>query len=144
MKLGVVGSRLRFWKPEFASNSSKAQAFVNKKLDAMHQRKKITEVVSGGEPTGADTFAENWANSRGIPTKIYKPDPRLIRERGFGIAAFTRNKDIAIRADKVVAFWGTEKGIPTKGTGNTLTIAKELGKNTSFFEVNIGSYPRRK
>ena len=149
MKLAVVGSRLKFWRPELSNNRAKAQEFVSNKLDKLDKKHKFTEFVSGGEPTGADTLGENWARSRGFKEKnpgrnliIYKPQERLIQKGGFGYAAFDRNKEIAARADKVVGFWGTENLKPTRGTGHTLQHAKSLGKDVTYVAVSKGNFPK--
>ncbi len=132
-KLGIVGSRV--W-------TSKAGQVWNKKIkdpkqyvfDKMDQyvskHGKPSLVISGGAK-GADTYGIQWAQSRGIPIKEYKPDQRLINTTNFRHAAMTRNTDIVNNSDRVVAFWDKK----STGTFDTLTKAKKAKKKVSYFNV---------
>ena len=134
MKLGVVGSRLKFWK-----NPSGAKEFVFKKLDTIHAKTPISKVVSGEEVTGADRFGKEWALSR-LGTKGYEPHPPDLElaakygydkfnryspqsRKAYGVAAYTRNKTIIDNSDKVVAFWDGK----SRGTANSIQYARQRG-----------------
>ncbi len=131
--MGIVGSRV--W-------TSKAGQVWNKKIkdpkqyvfDKMDQyvskHGKPSLVISGGAK-GADTYGIQWAQSRGIPIKEYKPDQRLINTTNFRHAAMTRNTDIVNNSDRVVAFWDKK----STGTFDTLTKAKKAKKKVSYFNV---------
>ena len=132
MKLGVVGSRLKFWK-----NPSGAKEFVFKKLDTIHAKTPISKVVSGEEVTGADRFGKEWALSR-LGTKGYEPHPPDLElaakygydkfnryspqsRKAYGVAAYTRNKTIIDNSDKVVAFWDGK----SRGTAHSIGYSIE-------------------
>lgn len=79
------------------------------------------EIVSGGA-NGADSLAKAFAIEHNILLKEFLPDWDKYGKR----AGFLRNQDIITRADWVLCFWdGT-----SKGTGNSLSIAKKLKKPT--------------
>ena len=132
-KLGIVGSRVF---------TSKAGQVWNKKItnpkqhvfDKMDQyvtkHGKPSLVISGGAK-GADTYGIQWAQTRGIPIKEYKPDQRLINTTGFRHAAMTRNTDIVNTSDHVVAFWDKK----STGTLDTLNKAKKAKKKVNYFNV---------
>ena len=75
MKIAVIGSRS-------FSNSKLVDEELSKVLN------KVTLIVSGGAK-GADTLAENWANSNNLPTKIFLPDFKNFA----GSAYFVRKKN---------------------------------------------------
>ena len=81
----------------------------------------VTEVISGGA-NGADKLAARWAKENGIKLTEFIPDWEGLGKR----AGFVRNEDIVKAADCVLAFWD---GV-SKGTGNSLSIAKRLKKPT--------------
>lgn len=76
-------------------------------------------LISGGA-SGADSLAEEFARRRNLKKKIYKAN---WDKYGKG-AGFIRNKKIVKNCDVVVAFWDGE----SKGTKNTIDLAKEAGK----------------
>ena len=83
-----------------------------------------TEIVSGGA-IGIDRCAEEYAKSRGIPTKIFLPDYNRF---GKG-APLKRNVEIIDYADTVIAFWdGT-----SHGTRFVIEEAKKKGKPVRIF-----------
>lgn len=47
--------------------------FVWGTLDRLHAARPVTHLVSGGA-RGADTLAELWANSRGVPKTVFEAD----------------------------------------------------------------------
>lgn len=71
------------------------------KLDGLHAESPITEVVSGGA-TGADAGGERWAESHGIPIKIFLPDWKAHGKS----AGPMRNREMARYADAAVLFPG--------------------------------------
>ena len=81
----------------------------------------VTEVISGGA-NGADKLGARWAKEKGIKLTEFIPDWDRLGKR----AGFVRNEDIVKAADCVLAFWD---GV-SKGTGNSLSIAKRLKKPT--------------
>jgi hypothetical protein len=87
------------------------------KLDLLESAVHIEEVVSGGCPTGADNWGEVWADSKNIPTKIFKAD----WSKHGKAAGPLRNKAMAEYADGVVLFPGG------KGTESMLKEAKKAG-----------------
>jgi predicted Rossmann fold nucleotide-binding protein DprA/Smf involved in DNA uptake len=85
-----------------------------------------TAVVSGAA-VGIDTAAEQWAASKGIATKIFKPDYAKYGR----IATFIRNQEIVKNCDALFAFWDGK----SKGTLHAVNYAKKLGKEVKIFEV---------
>lgn len=90
------------------------------------------EVISGGAK-GADFLAAKWVKEdtgcmRGqtmypsIKLTEFLPDWEKHGKR----AGFLRNEDIVKTADMVLAFWDGQ----SKGTGNSLSVAKRLKKPT--------------
>jgi len=79
------------------------------------------EIVSGGAK-GADSLGARFAKQYNIKLTEYLPDWEKYGKR----AAFLRNEDIIKNADFVLAFWDSI----SKGTGNSLSIAKRLKKAT--------------
>ncbi len=79
------------------------------------------EIVSGGA-NGADSLAKAFALEYGIPLKEFIPEWEKYGKR----AGFLRNQDIVKRADWVLCFWDGQ----SKGSGNSLSIAKKLKKPT--------------
>jgi hypothetical protein len=100
-------------------------------------RCQIDEVISGGA-AGADSLGARWVeehNKEGkegwyyltydfapIKLTVFKPDWAKYGKR----AGFLRNEDIVKAADMVLAFWNGS----SKGTANSLAIAKRLKKPT--------------
>ena len=83
-----------------------------------------TEIVSGGA-IGIDRCAEEYAKSRGIPTKIFLPDYNRF---GKG-APLKRNVEIIDYADTVIAFWDGA----SHGTRFVIEEAKKRGKPVRIF-----------
>lgn len=105
MRMAVVGSRV--W-----SNA----AVLDAMLDWIAAVVPITLVVSGGA-AGADSLAEVWARSRGLPLRIYRAD----WNKDGRSAGFKRNTEIAEGCDFVVAFWDGR----SRGTLDTLAKAAD-------------------
>lgn len=106
-KLAVIGSR-------GINECDLIYKFLDDRID------KIEMIVSGGCKNSPDEIAHDWCKSRGKPILIFYPD-----WNGQGKSAgFKRNRNIIEAADKVVAFWNNS----SKGTANSIEIAKELNK----------------
>jgi len=88
MKLIVAGSR-------FSDLTAEQLA----QLDAIHAEHHVAEVVSGGAE-GADRSGELWAESRGIPVRIFKPE----WQRYGRAAGPVRNGQMAAHADAAAVF----------------------------------------
>lgn len=83
----------------------------------------ITEVVSGGA-RGADICGELWADSRGLPVKVFPAD-----WEGLGKGAgHIRNKQMAEYADGAILFPG--------GTGTANMKQQMLKLNKPVVELN--------
>lgn len=81
----------------------------------------VDEVVSGGAK-GADSLGARWAKENGVKLTEFIPD----WDKYGKSAGFRRNEDIVAAADTVLAFWDGA----SKGTGNSLSIAKRLKRPT--------------
>ncbi len=121
MKLAIIGSRTfddwnrmddTIWQWFRSSEASEQVIF--------------TEVISGGAK-GADSLAAQWAREQGVKLTEFKPDWDKHGKR----AGFIRNEDIVAAADMVLCFWD---GV-SRGTGNSLSIAKRLRKPTLIIYV---------
>lgn len=101
MKTAIVGSRSFTSEYEFVINIA---------------RYNITHIISGGA-IGADTLAEEYADTFGIPKTIIKPEWSK-----FGrVAGFVRNKQIVDSCEQLIAFWDGY----SKGTADTITYARK-------------------
>jgi len=109
MKLAVVGSR------DFNNYE-----LLKSKLDAIHKKRPITLIVSGGAK-GADSLSERWAKENNIETLIFIPDWNKFGKR----AGFLRNEDIIKNSDAVIAFWDGE----SRGTLSSINLAKKYEKS---------------
>lgn len=75
---------------------------MNRALDLLHERRRITLVIHGAA-RGADTLAANWAASRGVEAKAYPAD----WDRHGKAAGHIRNAAMLTEEpDGVVAFPG--------------------------------------
>ena len=88
---------------------------------------KIGHLVSGGCPTGADRAAEIYAKNKGLSITIHYPDWETYKKG----AAFVGNKKIAEDCDILIAWHCND----SKGTQNTINLAKELGKKVIIHKV---------
>jgi hypothetical protein len=67
----------------------------------------ITEFISG-HANGVDKLGEDWAQSKGIPIKLFIPHYSIDNPR---IAPLLRNTDMSLYADSCIAIWdGNSKG----------------------------------
>jgi len=114
MKLAIIGSRgfddyalmdraiFSHWDPEWGGS--------------------WPELIISGGADGADNLAEAFAQRFKIRTQIFLPDWATHGK----LAGFVRNKLIIEACDEVLAFWDGK----SKGTANSLSIAKRLKKPT--------------
>lgn len=89
---------------------------------------KIEMIVSGGAH-GADELGRAYAQERGLPCLIYYPRWHSLDGEFDRGAGFRRNHLIIRNCDIVLAFWDGA----SKGTANSLEIAKILGKKFQVF-----------
>lgn len=78
-------------------------------------------MVSGGCPTGADSFAEILAKKHQIPIMIHYAKWNIYGK----VAGFKRNTDIATDSDILIATPAQDR---TGGTEDTIKKAKKMGK----------------
>jgi len=119
MKLAIVGSR-------GFSDYRRLLTMVEEYLcDYEHFKDcyvpRFNEVISGGA-AGADTMGEQIATHFGVKLTVFKPD----WDKHGKAAGFIRNEDIISNSDFVLACWDGQ----SKGTANSLSIAKRLKKPT--------------
>lgn len=86
-----------------------------------------SKIISGGA-IGADRFAAYYAKENNIELEEFLPD----WERYGKSAGFKRNRLIVDNSDIIIAFWDGK----SKGTKNTLSIAKEQNKTTLIYWPN--------
>ncbi len=96
---------------------------INSKLEGL-----VDTIVSGGA-RGADTMAEIYAREKKISTIIFKPD----WEKYGNSAGIIRNRIIIKNSDLVIAFLMGD----SKGTKNSIKVAKELNKELFVFDLNL-------
>jgi hypothetical protein len=95
----------------------------DKKLvwDALENSKfEITELVSGGA-IGVDRLGEEWARSKNIPIKVYKPHYAIENPK---YAPLIRNADMAKYGDALIAVWKDE----SRGTAHMIKCMTDLKK----------------
>ena len=85
-----------------------------------------TAIISGGA-RGIDTLAERWADEKGMPKLILRPD---YEEYGRN-APLVRNKAIVDAADMVVAVWDGK----SRGTAHAVGYTRRVGKRCVVWEV---------
>lgn len=110
INLGIVGSR-GFNDKELFSQT------MNKFLD-VYPLETIENVVSGGA-AGADTMGAQWAEMKGIETKIFLPEWKKYGKS----AGIIRNGEIVEASDVLLAFWDGK----SPGTKNSIDRAKKKG-----------------
>lgn len=93
-------------------------------LDAIHARRQITKIISGGA-VGADSLGARWAENNGIEKIIYLPDWNTHGKK----AGFLRNIQIVESSDAIVAFWDGK----SRGTQHSISEAK--ARNIPVFVV---------
>lgn len=118
MKIAIIGSRYLH-----------DLRFLNKAIDKSPFKDKITMVISGGA-SGVDYLAERWCKYNKIPIIIYKPD----WDKYGKSAGPIRNQYIIENSDGVIAIPHPTK--ESKGTNNSIKIAKEKDKPLFIYNVN--------
>ena len=86
-----------------------------------------SEIVSGGA-RGIDTLAADYARKNSITLTEFLPDYQKYGR----CAPVIRNRQIIEAADKVLAIWNGK----SRGTQNSISLAKRLGKEVSLFIVD--------
>lgn len=109
MKVAVIGSR------GFSDYS---------KLEKDLERLEGVQLIISGGAKGADQLAEKYAESRGIPIQVIKPDYKAHKQG----APIRRNEKIVQEADQVIAFWDGK----SKGTKHVIEFAEKLNKGLSI------------
>jgi len=110
MKLGIVGSRQR-------DSMADKGILMKRVLDL-----KPGMIISGGCKKGADKFAEEIAETLGIPITIFYPKTGDARHMGDMVRAYyARNKLIATHSDHLVALVAPDR---KGGTENTINYFK--------------------
>ena len=113
--IGIVGSRRRTGTKVF-------QAIENKLLEICDEN---SQIVSGGCPQGADSYAEILAKKHQIPIMIH-----YAKWNRYGkTAGFKRNTDIANDCDVLIATPSEDR---TGGTEDTIKKAQDLEKIVYF------------
>jgi predicted Rossmann fold nucleotide-binding protein DprA/Smf involved in DNA uptake len=115
--VGIVGNRKGF-----------AKEYVMAVLDkALSVKPGQDKVISGGA-NGVDTYAMEWARTKGVPFKAFFPDFTGLTptspKASYGPRYMARNTEIAKACDLLVAF---NEHTPS-GTLNTINTATKLGK----------------
>ncbi len=126
IKVGIVGSR----------------AYTNKKkikdlIFDIKQKNPDAEIVSGGQPDGADGFAKKFALELDMSYVEFPPAhyawnmhckfPATQYNRPYYVSNyFKRNKQIAEYSDIIVAF--IQPGTESRGTNNTIQYAEKMKK----------------
>ena len=135
-KLGIIGSRVttlkgQIWNPKITN----PREFVFNHMDQYVAKYGKPSIVYSGGAKGADKYGVEWAESRGIKFKEYKPDgpdsAEVLMNEGYIPALFHRNTLVVKASDRIVAFWDKK----SRGTLDTLTKAKTAKKKVSYFNV---------
>jgi len=80
----------------------------------------ITTLISGGAQ-GVDQLGEEWARSKNIPVKVYKPHYAIENPQN---APLLRNTDMARDGDALIAIWKDQ----TRGTAHMISCMQKLNK----------------
>ena len=132
-RVGIVGSRTY-------TNRRKIKEFVYKLKEQFGEK---VEIVSGGQPKGADGFAKKFAIEFDMkyvefPPRHYQYNQHCILEQEhYGksyhvVNFFDRNKQIAEYSDYVVAF--IPEGYKSNGTLDTISHAEKLNKKVVILD----------
>ena len=132
-KVGIVGARKY-------TNKRKIKEFVYKLKEQFGEN---VEIVSGGQPKGADGYAKKFAlefdmNYVEFPPAHYQYNQHCILDRdNYGkryhvVNFFDRNKQIAEYSDYIVAF--IPEGYNSNGTLDTIGHAKKLNKKVVILD----------
>jgi hypothetical protein len=116
-----------------------SRSFTNEELlfDYLTERRNKIKIIVTGGCNGPDSMSVKWATKFGKPYLVF---PALWRDPFTGAldrgSGFKRNKYIIENSDIVIAFWDKK----SKGTANSIEIAKRLGKPVQI----IGFIPESK
>lgn len=88
-----------------------------------------TTIVSGGA-RGVDAIAEEAAGQRGHAVESYRPD---YAKHGGKVAPIMRNKTIAEKCDRMVAFYDGN----SRGTAHAIECATKLGKPVEIRKAQV-------
>ena len=113
--IGIVGSRRR--------NSEEDYQKLLAKFKEIYEVE--DEIVSGGCPQGADSYAELIAYQNQIPIKIYYAEWNRLGKR----AGYARNSYIAYDADVLIVCVASDR---TGGTESTIKEYLKLGKKQLY------------
>ena len=113
-RVAIVGSRNY-------NNRAEIYKYLDSKID------KIGHLVSGGCPSGPDRICQDFTKDRGLSITIHYPN----WDRDGRGAGFIRNKRIVEDCDVLIA-WQANK---SKGTQNSINLARKLNKQVIVFEV---------
>mgnify|MGYP001160066555 FL=1 len=126
-KIGIVGSRAY-------TNKTKVKDLI---FEIKQKYGNSVEIVSGGQPQGADGFAKKFALMFGLhyvefPPSHYSWNMHCVlpaskyRKPYYVSNYFQRNKQIAEYSDIIVAF--IQPGVESRGTQDTIKHAKKKKK----------------
>ena len=126
-RIGIVGARTY-------TNKRKIKEFVFKLREQFGNK---VEIISGGQPKGADGYAKKFALEFDMkyvefPPRHYQYNQHCILEQNhYGkkyhiTNFFDRNKQIAEYSDYIVAF--IPEGYKSNGTLDTISHAEKLNK----------------
>ena len=87
----------------------------------------ITELISGGAQ-GVDLIGEEWAHSKNIPVKTYKPHYAIENPR---YAPLIRNADMARDGEALIAIWKDN----SRGTAHMIKCMQDLKKPVEIIQV---------
>ena len=93
----------------------------------------ITEIVSGGCPTGADAYGEHWAEMMEVPIKRFPADWAKYGKS----AGPRRNQEMADYADGLLLIWDGE----SRGSRNILHRA--LMNSLPTLQIILTNFPTR-
>ena len=121
-RVAVIGSRR--WKDKAA-----VRLMVGRYLSSAYpkQLREGIVLVSGGAD-GVDTYAEQWADAKGVEKDILYPDYQ--RYDKF-VAPKMRNREIVDSADYIIAFWDGFSG----GTAHAVAWAIYRGKDPQIVPI---------
>tara|TARA_X000001036_G_C20662314_1_gene799402 strand:+ start:806 stop:1210 length:405 start_codon:yes stop_codon:yes gene_type:complete len=130
-RVGIIGSRTY-------TNKRKVKEFVYKLKEQFEEK---VEIVSGGQPKGADGYAKKYALEFDMkyvefPPRHYAYNQHCILERDhYGKKYYPgnfndRNKQIAEYSDVIIAFMPKDRY--TKGTMDTIKEAQKLNKKVTI------------
>ena len=133
-RIGIVGARTY-------TNKRKIKEFVFKLREQFGNK---VEIISGGQPKGADGYAKKFALEFDMkyvefPPRHYQYNQHCILEQNhYGkkyhiTNFFDRNKQIAEYSDCIVAF--IPNNYSSRGTLDTIEHAQKLKKKVVFFDL---------